>query len=76
MPRKRRARRDDKTQSAEDVLKRVWSLSMRSDATSASEAALNACVHRKTLADKVIYGSCVAALISVALAALFFTWAH
>jgi len=27
-------------------------------------------------ADKVIYGSCVAGLISVALAVLFFTWAH
>jgi hypothetical protein len=28
------------------------------------------------IADKVIYGSCVAGLISVALAVLFFTWAH
>jgi hypothetical protein len=28
------------------------------------------------IADKVIYGSCVAALISAALAALFFPWAH
>jgi hypothetical protein len=28
------------------------------------------------IADKVIYGSCVAGLISVALAVLFFAWAH